>query len=558
MIPPTATYRLQFRNGMTLHRAAELAPYLKGLGISHLYASPLFAAAPGSQHGYDGIDFSVIDPAIGGDKGLESLAEALDEIGMGLILDFVPNHMAASEENPWWRSVLEWGRESPHARVFDIDWSAPKLLLPILGSTFDEALAQGTIRLEFRPTSGSFVFTYYDRCLPLAPSSYSALLARCSDPELAALAPAFETVTTDDASDLKIRLARLAETPAPQAAIDDMLEVAGGAPDFVRAMHDRQIWRLVHWRRARDELTYRRFFEIADLICLRVEDPEVFRDVHERLFEWIGAGRITGIRIDHIDGLADPKAYLENVQVAAPTGGPLYLLVEKILAGDERLRPDWPVAGTTGYEFISAMSELFVDARKELEMTQAYVAFTGESSDYVARARAAKREIFAHNLAAELSLLVGKAKALAGEEFGALDAKVLRHAIIEIAAQLPVYRTYVDAEGPSGDDRALITGAHRGATESANAREREACDFVRDLLLLDAGKPSLREEVLAFTTRFQQTTGPVMAKAIEDTLFYRFNRLIGLNEVGGEPSRYGATISDFHGAMAERRRAPQA
>lgn len=549
MTPPVATYRLQFREGMTLCRAAALAPYLAGLGISDLYASPLFAAAAGSTHGYDGVDFARIEPAIGGEEGFLRLSAALMESGLGLLLDFVPNHMAADAANPWWRSVLEWGRASPFAAHFDIDWSAPKLLLPILGAAYGDTLRDGSLGLAFDAGRATFEMTCYDRHLPLTPPSYAMLLARARNDAVAALAPRFAEASAAAADALKTALAALAAETRPGKAIADMVAIGAADKDFLHEIHEAQHWRLAHWRLAREALTYRRFFEISGLAGVRVEDPAVFTDVHARLLALIAAGRVTGVRIDHIDGLADPKAYLRRMRDAAP-----YLLVEKIVERNEGLRTDWPVDGTTGYEFIAALAGLFVDGAREEAMTRAYCAFTGDAADYAAAAAEAKREIFERNLAAELAYLTGAAAAFAAADTRTRDIgrDSLRRAIVELAVALPVYRSYVDRTGPSPTDRRLITEAVKAAAATRRIDDGAALDFIAKLLLADVGRPIVRDAVRVFAARFQQTTGPVMAKGIEDTLFYRHGRLLALNEVGGAPERYGAPLQDFHAAMSAR------
>jgi len=555
MTIPTATYRLQFRNGMTFAQAAALADYLDQLGVSHLYASPLFAAVPGSTHGYDGIDFSAMEPEIGGEDGFDGLCAALAEAGLGLLLDFVPNHMATADGNRWWQSVLEWGQASPYATYFDIDWSAPKLILPLLGVSYGEALEDGTFGLAFDAATGSFELTCYDRHLPLTPPSYEMLLSRTDDPVLGELAHRFAVVSVEQTDPLKRLLTERATEPGGAVAIENLVAAARSDTDLLHSLHAAQIWRLSHWRLARVALTYRRFFEIAELICLRVEDPAVFDAVHHRLFDLISSGRVAGVRLDHIDGLADPKSYIERFVRMAGAARLCYVLVEKILERDERLRPDWPVAGTTGYEFIGALAGLFVDRRREAEMTEAYHDFTGAPTDYATALGAAKREIFERNLAAELALLTARAQAIASADCRTRDlgADSLRRAIVEITAALPVYRSYVNAAGPSEVDRELISAAADAAKGSPEVENVAAVDFIAHLLLLDVGGSLDAHQALAFAIRFQQTTGPVMAKAAEDTLFYRYNRLIGLNDVGGDPERYGAPVEEFHEEMAKRR-----
>jgi (1->4)-alpha-D-glucan 1-alpha-D-glucosylmutase len=554
MTAPTATYRLQLRNGMTFERAAALASYLARLGVSHLYISPPFAAAPDSTHGYDGVDFATLEPAIGGEDGFERLCAALESAGLRLLVDFVPNHMAAADGNRWWQAVLEWGADSPLAPVFDVDWSAPKLILPLLGAPYGEALQDGAFGIAFDAASGSFLFTCYDRRLPLTPRSYGALLTRIPGQVFAEMARDFAAASVGEADTLKQHLAGLAGEQRHAASIDEAVARANADPRLLHEIHEAQIWRLAHWRMAREALTHRRFFEIAELICLRVEDPAVFDRVHARLFELMAAGRIAGVRLDHIDGLADPRGYLERFRRTAPGRAPTWLLVEKILERQERLPPDWPVAGTTGYEFIAALAGLFVDRRREAAMSRAYRDFTGRPDDYASAVRAAKRQILTHNLAAELTVLTARAVAIAANDVHTRDfgADGLRRAIVELASAFPVYRTYVEPGGARAADRAVVADALAAAREARMVDDEAALEFIARLLLLDVGADAEREAVLAFATRFQQTTGALMAKAVEDTMFYRYNRLIALNEVGGAPESYGAPLSRFHAAMTGR------
>ena len=554
MTAPAATYRLQLRNGMTFERAAALAPYLARLGVSHLYISPPFAAAPDSTHGYDGVDFAALEPAIGGEDGFETLGAALEGAGLRLLVDFVPNHMAAVDGNRWWQAVLEWGADSRFAPVFDIDWSAPKLILPLLGAPYGEVLQGGAFGIAFDAASGSFAFTCYDRRLPLTPPSYGALLSRIPGQVFAEMARDFAAASVGEADILKQRLSGLAGEQHHAAALGEAVAAANDDPRLLHEIHEAQIWRLAHWRLAREGLTHRRFFEIAELVCLRVEDPAVFDRVHARLFELLAAGRIAGVRLDHIDGLADPRAYLERFRRMAPGRAPTWLLVEKILERQEPLPPDWPVAGTTGYEFIAALAGLFVDRRREAGMSRAYQDFAGRPVDYASAVRAAKRQILTHNLAAELGALTARAVAIAADDVHTRDfgADGLRRAIVELASAFPVYRTYVEPGGARTADRATVMEALDAAREARMVDDEATLAFVAGLLLLDACPDADREAVLAFATRFQQTTGALMAKAVEDTMFYRYNRLIALNEVGGAPESYGAPLSRFHEAMTGR------
>ena len=554
MITPTATYRLQFRNGMTFDHAANLAPYLARLGISHLYAAPIFQAEPGSTHGYDVVDNRVIDSSLGGDAGFERMVAAQRAEGIGIVLDFVPNHMSASTYNPYWRDVLEWGEASDCAQFFDIDWSAPKLLVPALGTSYGQALEEGKFGLLFDARDGGLTFTYYDLKLPLTPTSYAQVLMRVDGEDFAEWARRFAVATPQTSAELKTELAVAAQDATVRGAIEQALGEAAADTEALHELHEMQIWRLTHWRAARETLTYRRFFEITDLVGIKEERPRVFDEMHVRLFELVEAGKIDGIRLDHIDGLADPKGYLERLQKAVGEVDPVYLVVEKILGPEEELRADWPVAGTTGYEFIRALAELFTDSRGESGMTQAYCDFLQEEVDYEALILEAKRMMIIRNLAGELEHLKDMVGALAMRQLATRDlgSDTLRRAIIELAAALPVYRTFVDVTGAQDEDRAILAAAADKAKAARQVEDEEAIDFLRRVLELDLEAPEDQAAALEFAIRFQQTTGPVMAKALEDTAFYRYNRLIALNEVGGEPDRFGAPPDAFHAAMAQR------
>jgi (1->4)-alpha-D-glucan 1-alpha-D-glucosylmutase len=549
-----STYRLQFREGMTFEKAAALAPYLARLGVTHLYASPIFAAAPWSTHGYDVVDLRHLAPELGGDAGFEALSRALKDSGLGLILDFVPNHMGANTYNPWWFDVLEWGEASRFTHHFDIDWSAPRLIIPVLGSAYGDELAKGSFSLSFDAESGGISFCYGPIQLPLTPPSYAHILARTPGDKFAELARRLIVVAPEDAAELKQDLVAASKEPAIREAIESTLREIADDHDAIHAVHEAQIWRLTHWRAARETLTYRRFFEISDLVGLKVERSRVFDDVHAKLLQMVAGGAVQGIRLDHIDGLADPKGYLERLQGAIGGDQPFYLLVEKILGPDEDLRRDWPVAGTTGYEFIGSLANLLVDGRGETTMTEGYDRFLGEASDYHKLVLVNKRRLLTRNLAGELDALKDMVGALAAKHPATRDfgADSLRRAIIELVAALPVYRSYVNVAGPSQADRDVLEGAVEAAKATREVEDEGALTFLLRVLLLDFVEPEDQAAALEFATRFQQTTGPVMAKALEDTVFYRYGRLIGLNEVGGEPDQFGASPKRFHRDMARR------
>jgi (1->4)-alpha-D-glucan 1-alpha-D-glucosylmutase len=554
MIRPTATYRIQFRGDMTLGKAAELAGYFAALGVSHVYASPIFTATPGSTHGYDVANFGEIDPVIGGLEGFGELARALEENGLGLIVDFVPNHMGASPHNPWWRDILEWGASSDFAEHFDIAWSAPKLVIPALGQPYGQALADGLFGLELDDRDGGITFTYYDLRLPLTPPSYARILGRIDAEPFPELARRFAVAQSETAGPAKEELAGLARNPDVRPLIDAAIAATLADPAALHDLHEAQVWRASYWRAAREGLTYRRFFEIADLVGVRVERPRVFDDVHALLKTLVADGHVQGIRLDHIDGLADPKTYLNRLQEAVGGEEPFYLLIEKILGPGEVLRPSWPVAGTTGYEFIEALAGLFVEPSSEKGLNAAYEAFLGGSVDYATMVRETKRRILTRNLAGELEFLRDLAKGLAERDPTTRDygPDSLRRAILEFAAALPIYRTYVNVEGPDETDLGVIAAAVETVRAQREVDDEGAIDFVARMLRLDFPDPELQGVAMVFAARFQQTTGPVMAKALEDTVFYRYNRLIALNEVGGEPDHFGAPVEAFHRAMQAR------
>lgn len=523
MTIPRATYRLQFRNGVTFDRAADLAPYLRDLGVSHLYASPIFAAAPGSLHGYDVVDHTRFDPKLGGEEGFCRLAEALTDSGIGLLLDIVPNHMAVSTANPWWRDVLKYGRESRYARHFDIDWTAPKLLLPVLGEPYGEALAEGKFELRLDEDAAEIVFCYFDLAVPVHPDT----LALIMDGE-----PLGDILADSDR----------------RRSVEHRLAAISTDVGLMHRLHEAQIWRLAYWRLAREALTYRRFFEIADLIGVRVEDASVFADVHKRMVDLANKGILHGLRIDHIDGLADPKGYLARLREQTRLE---HVVVEKILGPGEEPRPDWAFAGTTGYEIGRLINALQVDSSAKEALTAAWVDFTGDDPDYDRQVQRAKRRILRINLAGELEGLVQSAHRIATSDPCTRDfgPDSLRHALIELAIAFPVYRTYVDGDGPSEEDRRLILAAAAHVDREREVEDERVVRFVASLLLEPADGSPVRK---TFIRRFQQTTGPLMAKAVEDTVFYRYNRLVALNEVGAEPDAFGVEPAEFHDFMQRR------
>lgn len=538
MTMPRATYRLQFRGGMDFDRAVAIVPYLKRLGISHLYASPIFSAVEGSTHGYDVTDHQKIDPALGGREGLERLSRALKQAGLGLILDIVPNHMAASLENRWWRDVVEWGSQSRFHRHFDIDWRE-RLTLPILGKPVEEAISDGELKLRLDRAAGGLALAYFETLLPLTPASYAAVLSRCDGPLAAELARCAETATPDACEAMHIRMRGLLADARASAMLDESLAQLSLDPAFIEAVHAAQPWRLLFWKEARRHLSYRRFFEVTGLVGVRVEDRAVFDDVHRLILSLVRDGTVDGLRVDHVDGLADPAGYLAMLRQEA--GPDVHIVVEKILARDEALPADWPIQGTTGYEFIATMGDLFVNAGGAFDLERQFGLLGGPNMED--ERRRAKRLMATQNFATEVAALVD----LAGQNGSSAEPHDIRSAIVELVVAFPVYRLYGTAAGLSAGDRALLAGVGEEARAGlAEPSAREALGLILALLGADAGGPGADE----FRQRFQQLTGPVMAKSVEDTLFYRCNHLIALNEVGCDPAHLEASVAHVHEALA--------
>ncbi|PYB72549.1 malto-oligosyltrehalose synthase [Rhizobium wuzhouense] len=540
---PVSTYRLQFRNGMDFERAVDLVPYLKRLGISHLYASPIFAATKGSTHGYDVTDANVIDPVLGGREGLESLSNALKSEGLGLILDIVPNHMAASLENPWWRSVVTWGEASPFARHFDIDWNR-KLTLPFLGSSFEQAVMERAFSLVLDGRQGGLALKYFDSLYPLDPATYPAVLSESTDPMAARLADLGRQAKSGNAAQFHRAVLDLCHGGDCEGLLRD-LDARARDADFLVFLHSLQPWRLMHFTEAAQGLNYRRFFEIAGLVGLRVEDQSVFDDVHETVLDLVRKDIVQGLRIDHVDGLADPAAYLAKLRAAI--GDEVYLVVEKILAPGESLPEDWPVDGTTGYEFIAAQVPVLLDENSFFAVRAAYEQVSGGPSDIPLEMRAAKRQMIRVNFAGEVRALLREAG-----QFTGLDKPVLRNALEEILLSFPRYRTYGRDDGVADGDRALLDDVLRDAGRSLTDEEAQAAHRLVALLKGENAGAADHEDAAILRRRFQQLTGPLMAKSLEDTLFFRHGEFLALNEVGGELELPEGGLEHFHQEMARR------
>jgi (1->4)-alpha-D-glucan 1-alpha-D-glucosylmutase len=569
-----ATYRLQFHRHFTFRDATGLVPYLATLGISHLYASPIMKARPGSTHGYDIIDHNRLNPEIGSDEDFKSLIDALHAYGMGLILDFVPNHMGVGgNDNAWWLDVLEWGQDSPFAAYFDINWDAARadlkgrVLLPVLGDQYGVILENGEIALRFDPQEGSFSAWYFEHRFPISPRSYKSVLEAGGE-TLAGLAHEWAAIEVkqadrmrEHAAELKRDLAQNAAEPVVAAAITTALQrFTGepGKPSSFRRLHrllEAQAYRIAYWRVAAEEINYRRFFNINELAGLRMELPQLFEHAHRLVFRLIDRGDVQGLRIDHIDGLFEPRAYCEQLQ--RRFSKPLYIIVEKILARYESL-PDWPIAGSSGYDFVNQVLELFVDPAGEAAMTRIYGRFANPDEGFDDILYACKKRIMHVNLVSEMHVLAQEFHDLSVREWRTRDFTLngMLAALEEVIAAFPVYRTYVSPRGAGVDDRRYIDWALALAKKRWRAADQSIFDFLYGVLTASpAEKPHQhRLEMLQAVMHFQQVTGPVMAKAFEDTAFYRYVRLLALNEVGGDPRRFGMSVAAFHHLTQERAR----
>lgn len=599
---PRATYRLQFHKDFGFDAAVRILPYLARLGVSHVYCSPIHRARAGSTHGYDVVAHDEISPELGGPQGFERFCSALRDNAMGQLLDMVPNHMGVlGGDNAWWSDVLENGPSSLYAQHFDIDWKplnpelTGKVLLPVLGNHYGEVLTAGELVLHFRSDSGSFALHYFDHHFALAPETYPLLLlkaqARVQDPDLAAslasVAAAFGHLPGRDTSDdatrherardkelLKARLARLVSRHGEVAqAIAAGVAELNIEPDrdALHALIEVQAYRLAFWRVAADEINYRRFFDINELAALRMERTEVFEATQSMALDLAARGIVDGLRIDHPDGMYDPARYFAQLQEGyARRAGlvlpgndaqgrparPLYVVAEKIAASHEEIPEGWAIHGTTGYRFANIANGVLVDTDAAPRFSHIWRNFTGDARSFEALAHDGKRDIMRTALASELNVLSTELLRIARADRRTRDYthNELRRALAEVAACMPVYRSYIVDE-PSQQDRRYIEWAVTDAERHSQDADLSIFAFVRQSLLASAlpgSTDDVREQVRRFAVRFQQYSAPVTAKGVEDTAFYRYFPLSSLNEVGGEPSIFGITVDDFHGANADR------
>ncbi len=599
---PRATYRLQFHHAFTFDDAVRIIPYLSRLGISHVYCSPILRARPGSTHGYDIVAHNEINPELGGAPGFERFCAALREHGMGQLFDVVPNHMGVlGADNAWWMDVLENGPASAHARHFDIEWQPVdpelqgKVLLPVLGAHYGDVLVGGELVLVFEPPTGSLALRYHEHRFPIDPHTYATVLAQAealaedsaAQAALATLAGAFARLPLRETRDSQALVERtrdkehhkasLAHLAAAQSAVGRAIAAAlaclnaDGPRNALHDLIEAQAYRLAYWRVASDEINYRRFFDINELAALRMEDAEVFEATHGFALELAATGVVDGLRIDHPDGLHDPAQYFRRLQegYARRAGlelpGPdsegrparlLYVVAEKIAAPHENMPEDWPVHGTTGYRFANVVNGVLVDNSARKRFDRIWRTFSGVGEDFAELAYQGKRAIMASTLAAELTVLATELLRIARLDRRTRDYtfNTLRGALAQVAACMPVYRTYI-VHAPSAQDLRYVDWAVAQARRRSHAADTSIFDFVRRSLLGEAADDAtaeLRERIIRFAMRFQQFSAPVAAKGVEDTAFYRYSRLVALNEVGGDPALFGITVRAFHGASADR------
>ncbi|HKQ83684.1 MAG TPA: malto-oligosyltrehalose synthase [Steroidobacteraceae bacterium] len=601
---PRATYRIQLNKDFRFADAARIVPYIAALGISHLYCSPIVAARPGSMHGYDVIDHSTLNPELGTRADFDALVAALHQHDMGMIVDIVPNHVGVmGDNNAWWLDVLENGPAAQFAPYFDVDWRPNRssmqnrILVPVLGTPYGSVLENGELKISYDVATGSFSLRYYQHLFPVDPKTYPLIFVPSRE-ELSAQLP----IDDPNRQDFESLLDAFARLPSRSAVSSDeramryrdkevhkrrLVRLCERSPEIVRHIElalqrlngtvgesasfdgldvliDAQAYRLASWRVAVDEINYRRFFDVNDLAALRMEQSQVFETTHALMFELIEQGSVDGLRIDHPDGLYDPKQYFERLQQrfrarAPDQAKPLYVVVEKILAAHEHLQEDWPVHGTTGYDFAGLLNSWFVDAASEVAMTRTYRAYLRRQEDYVEVVYNGRKLVMRIALAAEVGVLATQLDRIAQLDRRTSDftRAALRDAIMEVIACFPVYRTYIADGEPTEEDRRAIYWAVNLARKRSQAAELTVFDFLSTVLLGETiqGRPEERRLLMReFARKFQQVTSPVTAKGVEDTAFYRYYRLLSLNEVGGEPRRYGASTANLHQANADRAR----
>lgn len=563
---PIATYRLQLHSDFGFDAASSIADYIRELGISHVYCSPYLQAAPGSQHGYDVVDHHKVNKELGGAEAHDRFSKRLGECHLGQVLDIVPNHMAISgRRNRLWWDVWENGPSSRYSPYFDINWQARdeklrnKLLIPVLGDHYGRALSKGDIQLKRR--GGEFFVQYADNEFPMSPRSIPPILSSAAQATgsdyLAFLAHSLSRLPGPTSTDLSSKTERhrdktvifrsldklFNDTPFIAEAIDSALHQINQDVDQLDLVLEEQNYRLAFWQTAKQELPYRRFFDVNTLVALCAENPHVFSDTHALILRWLREGVLDGIRIDHPDGLGDPHRYFERLRTEAPD---VWIVAEKILEPGEKYRAEWPIDGTTGYDYLNQSAGLFVDQGNEEAFNRIYAEFTNESTDYPAVCRDRKHRVLRDLLGSDVNRLTDLLTDICEAHRDQRD--YTRHDVIrairELVACFPVYRTYVvpSRNEITEEDERYILEAIEASKKNRPEIDADLFDFMRDILLL-----RIRGHMEAeFVMRFQQFCGPAMAKGVEDTAFYDYNRLISLNEVGGDPGRFGVSVKDFH------------
>jgi (1->4)-alpha-D-glucan 1-alpha-D-glucosylmutase len=605
---PLATYRLQLNRDFTFAQATEIVPYLAALGISHCYISPCLKARPGSVHGYDIVDHNSLNPEIGTRDQFDHFVSTLRQHGMGLILDIVPNHMAVmGSDNAWWLDVLENGEASIYGCFFDIDWRPlkeelhGKVLVPVLHDHYGAVLESGELKLVFRPEHGQFEIAYRDHRFPVNPREYPRILQRAAgslaakmgeqNPDLLEfqnlisgfghLPPRLEAsaeLVVERNRDKEINKRRLAELCARSPEIIEGITAAIASlngtpsdPSSFNELHElikAQAFRLANWRVASDDINYRRFFDTNDLAGICMENESVFQATHRLILELIAEGKVDGLRIDHPDGLYNPAQYFERLKASITaaaansehrTNDSRCVFIEKILLGAERLPAEWPVCGTTGYDFANLVNGLFVDPAAATRVEGIYKRFIDDEVEFDELGYSSRKLIVRVALASELNVLANRLTRIALSKRKTCDFTLnnLRDALTEVVASFPVYRTYVTPSGISENDAQYIRQAVATAKHRSPAADTSVFDFVADVLLTSIAEgqdPAYENAVTTFAMKFQQFSSPVIAKGLEDTAFYRYNRLISLNEVGSEPERFGTSVREFHAGNRQRLR----
>ena len=583
MKPISATARLQFHKNFTLADATRLTPYFDQLGISHLYASPLLTARAGSTHGYDIVNHNEINPELGGEEALRTMVAALRERGMGLILDIVPNHMGVGgDDNAWWLDVLEWGRASPYAEYFDIDWDPPdptlrgRMLAPFLGSTYGECLQHGELVLKFDERDGRLFVAYHDHRFPITPRDYASVLLTVGGPleaparAFAELGPGGRAAVRQAARAAREELLQPAYAPAIAEALRAYSNATPEGQDRLHRLLERQAYRLSWWRAATDEINWRRFFDVNGLAGVRQEVPQVFEDTHRTVFRLYTDGAIDGVRIDHVDGLAYPREYcrklrrrLDTLRHERPEGlrdERAIIWIEKILAPHERVAADWLTDGTTGYDFMNDVAAVLHDPAGETPMTELWTSHTGRPGDFETEAQAARRQILRESLSSELFNTATALHRIARRNLSTRDYTLtgIRNTLVELLVHFRTYRIYAGAAGIGDVDQRQMDWAMAHARRTVRTADLPLLELIGEWLsgkgLRGAPTGTARQEWQRAMVKFQQLSAPTAAKSVEDTAFYRYGRMLSRNEVGSEPSQFAISPTAFHALNRERQR----